>query len=361
MVLHIDASQGEGGGQVLRTALALSVLTGRAVHLTGIRAGRTDARRRRNPGLAPQHLAGVKAAAQISAAQVEGAHLGSSELVFRPGAPAQPGRYVFDISQLAGQGSAGAVTLLLQVLLLPLGLAAGDSHLVLRGGTHVAWSPPAHYVAWVLLPALARIGLHAEIELVAWGWYPKGGGEVRVTVHGGARLQGVTLAERGAFSGLQGLAAASNLPSHIPQRIAGRANNLLHEAGLPSRVEPLRTGGPSTGAGIFLAAHSENVSAGYSVLGEKGKPSDVVAEEATSALIAYHRQTGALDPFLPDQIIPALMLASGPSLLSTVRITQHTLTNIAIAQHFIERPVKVEGDEGQAGFVRVEGDAPLFV
>lgn len=354
-MIEIDASQGEGGGQVLRSALAMSVITGQPVHLTRIRA------RRRNPGLAPQHLAGVKAAAQICDAEVEGAALRSQELTFIPGGAARAGTYEFDIQELAGQGSAGATTLLLQTLLLPLALADGDSHLTLRGGTHVAWSPPVHYVRWVLLPMLDRIGIHAEVELVDWGWYPKGGGEVRVTIRGNSELRGIQLTDRGAFVNLRGVAVATNLPSHIPQRISARANNLLREAGLPANVEALRVSGTTEGAGIFVAIAYENVVAGFTGLGRLGKPSAEVAEEAIIPLIAYYRRTAALGPYLPDQIVPALMMAQGPSLFSTVEITRHTLTNIAIVQEFIDRSVHVDGTEGQPGFVRIDGEQPRLL
>ncbi len=348
-MIRIDGSQGEGGGQVLRTALALAVLTAQPVEITRIRA------RRRNPGLAPQHLAGVLAAARICNAEVEGARIRSTTLTFRPGSPPQAGTYEFDISKMAEQSSAGAVTLLLQTILLPLALADGPSRLLLRGGTHVAWSPPAHYVEWVLLPMLARLGLRASMRLIEWGWYPVGGGQIEVTVEGRAHLRGIDLTERGPLVELKGVAAVSNLPSHIPQRMAARANNLLREAGLPGNVQPLRTGGLSTGAGIFIAACYEHSIAGISALGERGKPSDVVAEEAVGPLIAFHRQWAALDEHLPDQLIPALALAEGPSVLSTVAITRHVLTNIDIVRHFVQRSIIVEGAEGQAGIIRVEG------
>lgn len=351
-MIEIDASQGEGGGQVLRSALAMSIISDQPVHLTRIRA------RRSNPGLAPQHLAGVKAAAQICGADVEGAELRSQELTFTPHGFARAGTYTFDIQELAGQGSAGATTLLLQTVLLPLALADGSSHLTLRGGTHVAWSPPVHYVRWVLLPVLDRIGIHADVELVDWGWYPKGGGEVRVTIRGGSEPRGIQLTDRGAFVNLRGVAVATNLPSHIPQRISGRANNLLREAGLPTNVEALRVSGQAEGAGIFVAAAYENIIAGFTGLGRPGKPSDEVAEEAVIPLINYHRRTAALDSHLPDQILPALMMAQGPSLFSTVEITQHTLTNIAVVQEFIDRSVDVKGAEGQPGFVQVNGSSP---
>lgn len=349
-MIEIDGSQGEGGGQVLRTSLALSIITGQAVGISNIRA------RRKNPGLAPQHLAGVLAAAQICAAEVTGAKIRSTSLTFSPGGPAQSGAYTFDVSKLAGQGSAGAITLVLQAILLPLALANGPSHLLLRGGTNVSWSPPAQYVEWVLLPTLARMGLTASFTLDEYGWYPVGGGQAEVAIQGNTNLQGIDLIERGEFEKLQGIAIASNLPSDIPQRISARANNVLRAAGFPAAVQPLRRGGPSTGTGLFLASLYENVPAGFSALGEKSKPSDQVADEAVDELIRYDRNEWALDPHLPDQIVPAMALAQGPSAMSTIEITLHTLTNIDIIRHFIRREIKVEGKEGQPGIIRVEGD-----
>lgn len=347
-MIKIDASQGEGGGQILRTALALAAHTGLAVELTGIRA------RRRNPGLAPQHLAGLLAAARICPADVQGARLQSSKVIFAPRGPVQPGDYVFDVSQLSGQGSAGAVTLLLQAIMLPLALAGGPSRLILRGGTHVAWSPPVHYVMWVLFPTLARLGLRASLQLKRWGWYPEGGGEVIVNLEGADSLHGVDLSARPAVSHLDGLAAASNLPAHIPQRISDRANSLLKAAGLPAGVQPLRvSGGVSTGAGIFLALHCGEVHAGFSALGARGKASEAVATEAVEAIAAFARQTAALDPYLPDQILPYLMLSSGPSELATISITQHTRTVLDIVQRFIDRKVRTEGATGQPGTIHV--------
>jgi RNA 3'-terminal phosphate cyclase (ATP) len=347
-MIQIDGQQGEGGGQVLRTVLALSIVTGQAVRLTNIRAGR------RNPGLAPQHLAGVLAAAQICDAAVDGAALRSTQIAFQPDGAAQAGRYTFDISRMAGQGSAGAVTLLLQTLLLPLALSDGESELVIRGGTHVAWSPPVHYIQWVLLPTLERIGVKAEVELETWGWYPKGGGQIRLRVGGGARLTGIDLVERGKLKTIRGVAGASSLPAHVPQRIANRANNVLREAGLPARVEPVRTGGPSTGAGLFLATEYENLITGFSALGARGKPSEVVADEAVGDLIAAHRQGEGLDAHLPDQLLPALALAEGSSTLKTVKLTGHTRTVIDIIDHFTERPIRVEGAIGEPGSVTIE-------
>jgi RNA 3'-terminal phosphate cyclase (ATP) len=193
------------------------------------------------------------------------------------------------------------------------------------------------------------------------GWYPVGGGDLEVTITGDAVLMGIDLTERGALRELQGVGIASNLPSHIPQRISDRANNVLREADLPALVQPIRTGGPSTGAGIFLHMQYENVAAGFSALGERGKPSDKVADEAVSAAIAFHQQPMALDPHLPDQLLVALALAEGPSALSTSEITRHTMTNIAIINHFLDRSIQVSAGEGAPGkiFIHAERSSRL--
>jgi len=273
--------------------------------------------------------------------------------VFSPGGPARSGGYRFDISQMAGRGSAGAVTLLLQAILLPLALTDGPSELTIRGGTHVPWSPPAHYVQHVLLPVLGRIGLEASLETITGGWFPKGGGEVRVSIAGGARLRGVDLSRRGKLTGIEGQAAAGGLPMDIPQRIASLADNRLREAGLPAGVRPLLDQGKSTGVGLNVAAIYEHTRAGFSALGEKGKPSPAVADEAIEALLAFHEQPGALDLHLTDQVLPALALAEGESRLTSEEITLHTLTNIAVIHHFVERRIEVDGREGEPGTITI--------
>lgn len=346
-MIAIDGSQGEGGGQVLRTSLTMSIVTGQPVHLRRIRAGRSK------PGLAAQHLAGLLAAAEICGAQVQGATIGSTEVVFSPGGPAAPGDYFFDISQMAGRGSAGAVTLLLQAIFLPLALAEGPSTLTIRGGTHVPWSPPAFYVQHVLFPVLALAGLEAGLEVVVSGWFPKGGGEVRVSIAGSAKLHGVDLTRRGRLTGIEGLAVASTLPVDIPQRLASLANNRLREADLPASVTHLRDTGRSTGVGLCVAAIYENARAGFDSLGEKGKPSPTVADEAIDRLLTFNEQPAALDLHLTDQILPTLALADGGSKLTSEEITLHTLTNIAVIRQFVDRKFDVTAREGEPGAITI--------
>ncbi len=350
MTIHIDGSLGEGGGQVLRTSLALSALTGQPVQISNIRA------RRRNPGLAPQHLAGVKALARVCAAEVKGASINSSRVDFTPGVPAQAGTYFFDISTLAGQGSAGAVTLLLQTLLWPLLYAEGESRLTLRGGTHVAWSPPVDYVRDVLLPTLAPMGVDVTCELTAWGFYPVGGGELQVTIRPVTEpLRPLELTERGELVKVTGVGVAAELPAHIAQRISNRATNVLRQARLSATITPERVRSSGPGAGIFLTAEYAQSRAGFSALGKQGKPSDAVADEACEALLTHHIDGAPVDTHLADQLLVPLALAAGKSVFRTSQITQHLLTNADVIRAFIDAEIVIDGAEGEPGTVTVVG------
>lgn len=339
-LLVIDGSYGEGGGQILRTALALAAITGQPVRIEKIRAGR------QNPGLAAQHLTGVRAVAAICDAQVSGDELGSQTLTFAPGGSPQSGDYVFDVAEAREGGSAGATSLVLQTILLPLALAGGDSTATIRGGTHVAWSPPFDYARDVWLPTLAQMGPVGELELVKWGWYPVGQGEVRVTLKGmggASRLSPLQLVERGELLRVRGRAVAANLPSHIPQRMATRARSLLEDAGIATRVEPLRVRAACPGAGIFVTAEYENVRAGFSALGAKGKPSERVAEEAVAALLAHHETHTSLDQHLADQLVLPLALTGEASSFTVERVSCHLTTNAWVIEQFGVASVSIQG------------------
>lgn len=349
-MITIDGSMGEGGGQVLRTALTLSILSRQAVEIHNIRAGRP------NPGLRPQHLASVRAAAAVCDAAVEGAELGSDALRFAPGPRIRTGHYTFDVAQMAGQGSAGAVGLVLQTILLPLALAEGPSYLILRGGTHVPWAPPVDYLQHVFLPTLSWIGVDARIELLEWGFYPVGGGEVRVLIEGStAPLAALDLSERGELKRVVVQGVAANLPSHIPQRIVDRARNLLQAEGLPLTVEPRRVRSAGPGAAIFILAEYEQIKAGFSAYGRKGLPSEQVAAEACDEMLAHHRSGAPVDPHLADQLVLPLSLTAGLSVIRTSRITPHLLTNLAVVQAFLPVHVRVEGTPGAPGMMTIEG------
>jgi len=219
-LLEVDGSLGEGGGQILRSSLALSVLTGRPFHLRNIRVGR------RRPGLQPQHLMSVQAAAAISSAQVRGENRDSTELFFEPG-PVVAGKYRFAI------GTAGATGLVLQTVYLPLALRArGTSEITLEGGTHVPASPCFHFLDVTWRGYLKLLGMEIRVELKRPGFYPRGGGVMEAQVQPCARLRGLSLAERDAVTSARGFSAVAGLPEHISQRQARQAAHRLEKAGV---------------------------------------------------------------------------------------------------------------------------------
>ena len=343
-MLTLDGSMGEGGGQILRTAVALSCVTGKAFRLVNIRAGR------RNPGLQPQHLTSVRAAQAISSAQVQGATLGSRELEFLPGS-LQGGNYDWDVAER--KGSAGAVSLVLQAVLLPLISARAVSRVRIRGGTHVPWSPPIHYVQEVFLPMIAKLGSEAHIDLIRWGWYPAGGGEVKVTVAPAPGWGSLNLQDRGSLKKLRGISAVANLPLAIAERQAGELRRLLQGAGEDAEIAIVEA--PSSGKGtfLFLVAEFEQVRAGFSSLGARGKPAEEVAREVFAQWARYQQGRGAVDEHLADQLIPFVAMAPGSSVYTTYGVTDHLLTSAWAVRQFVPRDISVSGKVGEVGEVRV--------
>ncbi len=348
--LSIDGSYGEGGGQILRSTLSLSVITGRPVRIEHIRA------LRKKPGLAAQHLTSVKAAAMLCDARVEGAQLGSQTLEFVPRRPARPGGYSLDVAEARAGGSAGAVMLVLQTLLLPLALAGGESTVKLKGGTHVPMSPSFDYLHDVWLPMLADMGFSAELSLLRSGWYPAGKGEVQIRFGGEAgrsRLHPLRLENRGSLLHVAGRALAANLPAHIPERMASRARSILAEAGIPAEIEAVGQKAACPGAGLFLTAHYENCLAGFSALGERGKPAEQVAEEACAELLRHHRCGAALERHLADQMILPASLCRDESVFSVERISRHLTTNAWVAERFGLARVDILPAANETGLVRI--------
>lgn len=330
-MLHIDGSYGEGGGQILRTSLSLAAITGQPIRIDRIRA------RRAKPGLAIQHLTGVRAAAALCRAKITGDTVGSTQLEFIPMQPVQAGHYSFDVSETVGTGSAGAVTLILQTVLLPLTLTTGNSTVTLRGGTFIPFSPPAPYIEQVYLPLLQQMGVQASVELLAWGWYPRGGGELQLQVSGNGggvgSLKPIQLLERGTLHRIKGVAIVTELPSHIPQRMASRAENLLAQADLKAQIKAQRLRGVGAGAGIFLTAEYEHTRTGFGAVGKIGLPAEQVAAIATQEFLEFHSTQMPVDVHLADQLLLPAALASGSSQYRVAQISPHLTTNAwAIAQ-----------------------------
>ncbi|MBI2372053.1 MAG: RNA 3'-phosphate cyclase [Deltaproteobacteria bacterium] len=346
-LLTLDGAYGEGGGQILRTALSLAVALRRSVALTRIRTGRPK------PGLQPQHLTVVRALAAISDAKVAGDALGSTELSFTP-RTLQGGSYRFDVGAI--KGSAGAVSLLFQALLLPLAFAPTPSRLTLIGGTHVPWSPPVHYLTEVFLPALGRIGVEAQLALHRWGWYPAGGGEVEGRIIPTRELQGFRPEVHQVHTSITGLSAVSRLPRSIAERQRRRAEERLSAARVVARISVQEdTTARSPGTLLFLAKPGR---AGFPALGRRGVTAEQVADEAVEGLLAYLASGAAVDDHLADQLVPFLALGREGSEFTCPTLSPHLRTVAWVVQQFL--PVRIELADAYPARVRIipGGSAP---
>jgi RNA 3'-terminal phosphate cyclase (ATP) len=346
-MIEIDASFGEGGGQILRSALSLSVITGQAMHLTNIRA------RRPGPGLKPQHLKAVEAAARISSARVEGASLGSQDLRFEP-AGLQSGDYVFDI------GTAGSTSLLLQTLVLPLSFADGPSRLTLSGGTHVPWSPCYHYLQWQWLPTLQAAGYHLECKLERAGFYPRGGGVIHADIVPSRHLSPLRLAARGRLLRLRGLSGVGRLDRSIAERQRSRASERLCKLGVAMEIEITEVPAASPGTFLILQAEFEGGRCCASALGARHKRAEKVADEAVDELLADIESGGTIDAWLADQLLLPLAFVPGTSAFSVSRISRHLCSNAELLGCFLPVSVEIDGAIGEPGRVSLQGvAAPL--
>ncbi len=343
----VDGSYGEGGGQILRTALGLSAITGRPLRIERIRAAR------RNPGLAAQHLASTRVVATICDAELQGDEIGSMSLDFAPRSTPHAGTYVIDVAELRKGGSAGSVMLILQAMLLPLSFAEGASTLHLRGGTHVSWSPPFDYVDEVWLPALRRMGIRASLRLLRTGWYPAGEGEVACRIEGqaGREIRGLNWTARGALQEISGHALVANLDIRIAERMADRAAELLGDYEEWLAIRPVTVKASSPGAGISLTARYEEGSVGFNALGKRGRPAEEVAEEAARGFLQFEASGASVDEHLADQLLLPMALASGPSVFLCPRATSHLRTNAWVIEQFGVAAIGIDVAEG--GPVRV--------
>jgi RNA 3'-terminal phosphate cyclase (ATP) len=341
-LVRIDGSFGEGGGQILRTSLALSCVLGRPMEITNIRKAR------KSPGLRPQHRTAVMAAASITGAEVQGAGLSSTELQFRPNRTSGAS-YRFDVADK--QGSAGSVSLVLQTILLPLCFAEQPSEILVNGGTHVPWSPSFHYLHSIVVPLLSGLGARIELSIASWGWYPIGNGQVSARITPVRTLRPLFAIERGGLVRVTGISAVSNLPGHIATRQRDRAVAVLGMKGIDASIETMTATSLGKGSFLFLAAEFEHISAGFGSLGAIGKRAEDVADEACNGLLSHLYSKGALDPHLADQVVPWLAFCQGKSEFTTSRITRHLLTNLWVVQQFMDIDVQVEGSEGEEGRV----------
>jgi RNA 3'-terminal phosphate cyclase (ATP) len=343
-MIEIDGSLGEGGGQVLRTALSLSCITGKPFRIFNIRKLRSK------PGLRHQHLVAVQAAARLSSAEVSGDQLGSTQVSFTPH-PVRPGAYDFDI------GTAGSTPLVLQTLIPPLLRAGGPSRLTLRGGTHNPLSPSWHYLAEVFAPTLLRLGARIELTLERCGFYPKGGGRVHCRIHPCAALTGLNTLQRGQLQRITGISAVGNLPLSIAERQAHSALSRLESvlgAAVPMEVDRREVDCLGQGTFIFLRGEYQHAVSGFTSLGARGKPAEVVGDEAATEFLSHHATGMPVDPHLADQLVLYLALAEGPSEFTTSRITSHLVTNLQVIGYFLDLVFKLKGEHDSPGIVTIE-------
>ncbi len=349
IMLEIDGSQGEGGGQVLRTSLSLSALTGQPFRLTNIRDKRSK------PGLRPQHVTAVRAVASICDAEVTGDTIDSPTLTFAPQSKPKGGDYTFDVADAAQGRSAGAATLIFQAALWPLLFADKPSQVILRGGTFVPFSPPYHYIAEVARPAYARLGATFTTKLNVWGWNPTGGGEFEAQIEPVALLEAVEewAVKIEDWRVVNGVAGATNLRSHIPQSMVKQAETILQQDGVTPQITSIQERGRGPGSGICLWI----TQAGFSNLGRKGLSAQNVAAAPVTELLDFMENGADVDKYLADQLLLPLALAVGPSQFTTDNLTLHTVTNANLLRQWLDVEIDIKGKIGEAAEITIEGVA----
>jgi RNA 3'-terminal phosphate cyclase (ATP) len=338
-MITINGSTGEGGGQILRSALALSMVTGKPVHIEKIRAGRPK------PGLLRQHLMAVLAAAKVSGADVKGAHFGSRELLFTP-RKVQPGDYSFAI------GTAGSTTLVLQTVLPPLLTASGRSTISLEGGTHNPHAPPFDFLESSFAPLVNRMGPKITMALERHGFYPAGGGRMTIVIEPTTALAPLDLIERGEVRKRRATAIVAGLPREIGEReLAVVAEQLewpadcLHVRHLPS--------GHGQGNALLLSIGSDSVTEVVTGFGQRGVRAEHVAAQAVAEAREYLEAEAPVGPHLADQLLLPLALAGGGSFV-TLPLSDHARTNIEIIQMLLDVRITARENRQNTRLVRLE-------
>ncbi len=346
-MIEIDGSMGEGGGQVLRTSLALAAVLRREVRIFNIRAGRAE------PGLKAQHLTGATAVIQVCGASSRGLQIGSTEFSFSPGA-LKAGSFRFDV------GTAGSITLVLQTLMPLLPFAPGNVELEITGGTDVKWSPPIDYLRLVTLPLLERMNVHGSIMVSRRGHYPRGGGIVRFTTTPTSALKNIIGRESGDVNVITGVSHSVNLTVSVAERQVSAATRVIEEKGFPrpriaiDASENSSNLGPGSGI-VLCTTRSNETLLGADSPGERGRLAEVVGEEAARKLLEEIGSGAFLDRHMGDMIVPYLTLAEGVSDVSISQMTLHTLTNVKVAEQIAGVQFDPLAQDGKPGKLRVKG------
>ncbi|WP_151769483.1 RNA 3'-terminal phosphate cyclase [Acinetobacter junii] len=318
--IQIDSSQGEGGGQILRTALALSMITGQAFELINIRAGR------KKPGLMRQHLVCVQASQHISQAYVEGAELHSQHLYFAP-QHVQNGKYQFQI------GSAGSTTLVLQTLLPALLLQNEASELTIFGGTHNPLAPTADFIEHCFLPALEKLGIKVEFKLNKAGFFPIGAGEIQIKIQPWQHRNKLNLLDRGTLQSTEAFAAVLNLSEEA--QIAQRELATLNKRLKLDTQQQFHLNGISQGNTAYVKVAHQNHVQLFTTLGEMRKSAEQIANHLAEQVKRYIASQAVVDEYLADQLLLPLALGQGGEFTAQC-ISEHTRTQAVMIEKFID-------------------------
>lgn len=332
-MIIIDGSQGEGGGQIVRSSIALAMVTGTPVRIENVRAGR------RKPGLMRQHLTALRAAAHISGAEVEGDDIGSTAFSFSP-AKVTPGTHRFAV------GTAGSATLVLQTILPALLTADGPSEITIEGGTHNPFAPPFDFLEKAFLPLVNQMGPTVEVELVRPGFFPAGGGQFIARITPTKHLQPIHLTKRGELKSRVAKAVVANLSGDIAKRELKKVKSKM---GWSEDELQIRDAKGSHGPGniLTLEVEHENVTEVFTGFGEVGRPAEAVANQAIQQCQRYMKSDSVAGEYLTDQLMLPLAIASGGSFTST-GLSRHATTHLELIQLFLDIDVNViEEDRGR--------------
>ena len=329
--LEIDGSFGEGGGQTLRLAASLSIIFGRPIHVSKVRAGRNV------PGLRPQHTSTLKILSEVCGGRLQGGEIGSTEFSFTPGRPESR-------SLSLDLGTAASITLVLQALVPAISLSGVALELELVGGTDVPWSPTSDYVTSVLAPSLSRIGVVFSLEVIRRGYYPNGGGKAKIIIEPCRGLQPLDLSRRVSDPPVSLVSRAGMLPKRVPEQQVTSAVSQLARYGLAATsVEVHLEESSSPGSSILASAVGDSCMIGGDSIGARGKPAPKVGSEAAWRFAKSYTSGACVDPHLADMLAPLLCLAKGPSAILTSEVTEHLRSSLHVAQQFVNVDYRVEG------------------
>lgn len=327
-MLEIDSSRGEGGGQMVRTSVALSAVTGITSHLTRIRENRPT------NGLSKQHCAAISAVSEMTGSQVEGNFTGSSELVFRPG---NKQNYQIELNI----GTAGSITLVLQAILLAALKHSETLTVDIRGGTNVLWAPPIDSYQQILFPLMSRMGVDASVEIKERGFYPRGGGHVIATHEPISKISSMNLDDRGELIAIRGICFTQNLSDRISREIVRSCTRVMEPYG-DVDIEIQATQGDSRGAGISLVADFENGKLGSNGLTTREYSAEKTGEDAAKDLIQEMQSGASLDIHTADQLLPYMAIADKKSSFKVSNISRHLLSQMDTLETFLNVKFGVE-------------------